>query len=208
MITQDIEKLDIRLFEIFSNADFLNVRGLANEVPLFIQCYSPTQEDAMRRTVKDITQRLQSSGIAVKSIDLFDLVMEELTKAGIADDLLRDECTYSRSDMLETLENYSDPTIMSSRLIENIGKNTQLTLITGSGRVFPFLRTHALLEDLQPQMEYQYPIVFFFPGQYRHNPETGPQLRIFASDDLPDVTKLHISYYRAFNLDDYQLSGK
>lgn len=208
MNIQEIEKLDNRLYKIFRNAEFLNARGLANEVPLFIQCYAPEQEDAMRRTVKNLTQRLQSNGIAVRTIDLFDLVMAELTKAGIAEDLLRDEQTYTRSDMLETLENYSDPKVIASRLMDNINKDTQLTLITGSGRVFPFLRTHALLEGLQPQMEHQRPIVFFFPGQYTNDPGTGPQLRILAADDLPNAPKLHKSYYRAINLDDYHPSGE
>lgn len=207
MNIQDIEKQEGRLYSIFSSAEFLSARGLANEVPLFIQCYSPRQEDAMCRTVQDLAQRLQGGGVAVKTFDLFELVMAELKEAGIEEDLLRDEHTYDKSDLLETLENYSDPGTITERLIRGIDPDTKLTLITGCGHVFPFLRTHAILEALQPRMESQHPIVFFFPGQYSKDPQAGPQLRLFATGAQTNAPKIHKSYYRAINLDDYHLSS-
>lgn len=206
MSMQDIEKQEERLYHIFRSAEFLSARGLANEVPLFIQCYSPRQEDAMIRTVQHLTQRLQNSGVAVKRFDLFELVMAELKEAEIEEDLLRDEHTYDKSDMLETLENFSDPEIICQRLVSGIDHNTQLILITGCGHVFPFLRTHAILEGLQPKMECKSPIVFFFPGQYPKDQQAGPQLQLFAGNAGTSAPKIHKSYYRAINLDDYYFS--
>lgn len=208
MKTQDIEKLDARLYKIFCSPEFLEARGLANEVPLFIQCYSPSDEDAIRQLVRGLTQRLQNAGVVVQTFDLFERVMNELKEADIAETLLEHEHTYDKPDLLETLENYSDPAILTEKLAAEIGEDTQLTLITGSGRVFPFLRTHAILESLQPRMQNQRPIVFFFPGQYRNDPEHGPQLQLFAGETRPDEPKISQSYYRAINLDDYHLSEK
>lgn len=207
MSIQDVEKLEDRLYQVFRNADFLNARGLANEIPIFIQCYSPQQEDALRRIVEDLTRRLKESGTAVQTFDLFDLVMKELEDAEIAEDLLQYEQTYDSADMLETLKNYSDPAALTERITNEIAPETELTLITGSGRVFPFLRTHAILEGLQPKMENQRPIVFFFPGQYCKDPETGPQLRLFGGEAQTATSDFSQPYYRAINLDDYHLSG-
>jgi len=47
-----------------------------------------------------------------------------------------------------------------------------VTLLTGVGRVFPFLRTHTLLESLQPAMM-RHPLILFFPGQYIQEPGIG-----------------------------------
>jgi hypothetical protein len=43
MITDTIDQLAERLFEILSKPDFLAMKGLANEVPIFIQTYEPKE---------------------------------------------------------------------------------------------------------------------------------------------------------------------
>jgi hypothetical protein len=58
-------------------------------------------------------------------------------------------------------------------LIREIGEDgAQLTLITGPGRIFPFLRTHTILESLQPAM-LRHPVVIFFPA---NTPKTQPEV--------------------------------
>ena len=167
MISTDMNTLSERLFQILSHPNFLSMKGLANEVPIFIQTYDPAQEDDVRRMVESLAVRLRNTGITLKTLDLFNLVLEELEEHHILDDLLRDEAAFEKAEVLETLQNYSDPkTHLIPRLIRAIGDDgTQLTLITGSGRVFPFLRTHTILESLQPAM-LRHPVVIFFPGEY------------------------------------------
>jgi hypothetical protein len=150
----NMHDLSERLFKTLSHPNFLRMKGLANEVPIFIQTYEPAHEDGLRRMVESLAIRLQSAGITLKSLDLFELVLEELEEHKILAGLLTDETTWQRSDVLETLQNYSDPkTHMIPRLIRAIeGDGGQLTLITGPGRIFPFLRTHTILESLQPAM--------------------------------------------------------
>lgn len=70
--------LSERLFQILSHPNFLLTRGLANEVPLFIQTYEPAEEDAMRRMLESLAVRLKNTGITLKVLDLFNLVLEEL----------------------------------------------------------------------------------------------------------------------------------
>jgi hypothetical protein len=199
----NLNELSERLFKTLSHPSFLGMKALANEVPIFIQTYDPAQEDDVRQMVKSLVIRLQSVGIAVKSLDLFSLVLEELDEAGILQDLLRDEPKSQKAEILETLQNYSDPkTHMIPRLIRAIeGDGGKLTLITGPGRIFPFLRTHTILESLQPAM-LRHPVVIFFPGEYAQDPSGGSHLRLFGSIPSPRINN---PYYRATNLDHYRI---
>jgi hypothetical protein len=192
-----------RLFHLLGHPDFLAMKGQANEVPIFIQTYEPLQEDVVRRMVESLAVRLQNSGITLKTLDLFDLVLEELEEHGVLDDLLHGEPTFDKLEVLETLQNYSDPkTHLIPRLVRAIGTDgTQLTLITGSGRIFPFLRTHTILESLQPAMLH-HPVVIFFPGEYDQESNGGSHLRLFGSLPSP---KINNPYYRATNLAQYRL---
>ena len=202
-MSNKMNTLSERLFEILSHPNFLSMKGLANELPIFIQTYEPSEEDALRQMIKSLAGRLRTHGLTLKVVDLLSLVLEELEEHEILDDLLNDEVNLDRTDLLETLQNYSDPkTHLIPRLIRAIGGNeTQLTLVTGPGRVFPFLRTHTILESLQPAMLH-HPIVIFFPGEYLQEPNGGSYLRLFGSIPSP---KINNSYYRATNLSHYRI---
>jgi hypothetical protein len=76
-------------------------------------------------------------------------------------------------------------------------EHVKLTLLSGVGHIFPFLRAHTLLDSIQPAMM-EHPVVLFFPGEYTQTEGLGSQLRLFGS--LPSK-----GYYRAFNLDHYRL---
>ena len=203
MTSHPSDPLPERLFRIFSHPHFLEMKGLANEVPIFIQTYNPAEEDEIRRMVDGLVGRLRNTGITLTSLDLFSLVLEELDEHDILEDLLLHEASSEKVEILETLQNYSDPkTHLIPRLIQAIGgEDTQLTLITGPGRIFPFLRTHTLLESLQPAM-LRHPVVIFFPGEYTQDPTGGSHLRLFGSIPSP---RIHNPYYRATNLDHYRL---
>jgi hypothetical protein len=192
-----------RLFRILGHPDFLAMKGLANELPIFIQAYDPAQEDNIRRMVHSLTSRLRSAGIGVTTVDLFELVLEELEEQDLLDDLIENEPDADRADMLETLQNVADPKkYLIPRLIAAIGDgDTQLSLVTGSGRVYPFLRTHNILQSLEPAIV-DHPVVIFFPGQYTQDPDEGSHLRLFGTG--PGTT-LVTPHYRARNLDDYTL---
>ena len=62
-----------------------------------------------------------------------------------------------------------------------------LIIASGAGLVWPLLRTHSLLNNLQPVMG-NTPLLLFYPGRY-----DGQSLRLFG--------KLkNNNYYRAFKL--------
>ena len=203
MTLTDINRLSEHLFHTLSHPDFLSMKSQANEVPIFIQTYNPTAEDAIRRMVESLEVRLRSTGLTLKVLDFFDMVLEELEEHRVLETLLRDEPIFEKVEILETLHNYSDPkSHLVPRLVRAIGdEGTQLTLITGSGRIFPFLRTHTILESLQPAM-LRHPVVIFFPGEYDQDPNGGSHLRLFGSIPSP---KINNPYYRATNLDHFRI---
>ena len=81
--------------------------------------------------------------------------------------------------------------------MEALGDDSQVSLITGSGRVYPFLRTHTILEALQPAMV-RHPVVIFFPGEYKQDADGGSYLRLFGTST---ASKIENPHYRATNLD-------
>ncbi|WP_412030654.1 DUF1788 domain-containing protein [Anaerosalibacter bizertensis] len=61
-----------------------------------------------------------------------------------------------------------------------------MVFITGVGKVWPAIRAHTILNNLQPVVKV--PVVMFFPGKY-----SGLELHLF--NKIKDE-----NYYRAFRL--------
>jgi hypothetical protein len=139
MISQ-IANLSERLFTIFSSQAFLSMKGQANEVPLFIQTYDTAHEDDLRNMVEGLAARLRSEGKTVSRADLFDLVLDDLDDSQLLSGLIEEEASFTKAELLETLRNCSDPrTHLVPRLKQVIDLGSDLTFLTGSGRLFPFL---------------------------------------------------------------------
>jgi len=199
----DIPQLTERLFQLFTKKDFIEMRGVAHEVPFYIQTYDVTKEDEIRIMVSNLDMRLRSAGVAVSTVDLFELVLSDLKKNDLLDELIANESDYSKKDLFETLQNISDPkTRLVPRIIEELSRDAaKLTVVTGSGRVYPFLRTHSILESLQPAM-IKHPVIILFPGEYTQDEQGGSHLRLFGSVPSP---KINNPFYRAVNLDHVKL---
>ena len=197
-MSSSVKGLDQRLQNILLRPDFLEMRGVAKEVPIFIQTYNPADDDELRRVVDGTEQVLRQKGIRVKHVDLFELVLELLDAKGYLDVVLEEEPDWSKSDLFDTLQNVAEPTsALVPKLMEALGDDSQVSLITGSGRVYPFLRTHTILEALQPAMV-RHPVVIFFPGEYKQDADGGSYLRLFGTST---ASKIETPHYRATNLD-------
>lgn len=192
-----------RLFGVLSNPDFIAMKGLSGEVPIFIHTYDATAEDAARQAATSLTSRLCNSGISCLQIDLLDMILEQLADEGRLDRLIAKEVDFGRTKFFETMNGLTDAkTRLIPRLMQRLeAAQAKISILTGVGRVYPFLRTHTILESLQPAMMRQ-PLVLFFPGQYTQEQGIGSQLRLFGSLPTPPLYK---PYYRAFNLAQYHV---
>jgi Domain of unknown function (DUF1788) len=187
-----------RLYSILSSERFLSMQGLANEVPIFIHAYNVADEDRVAAMIKSLGSRLRNAGIQIAEVDLFELLLAELREEGLLDDVIADESTFDRKSLLGDLKNYADASRLVPRLVDMMeNTSARVSLLSGVGHIFPFLRAHALLDSIQPAMM-RHPVVLFFPGEYIQVPGHGSELRLFGS--MPGE-----GYYRAFNLDHYRL---
>ena len=128
-----------------------------------------------------------------------ELVVEMTSEGDRLNRLLEKEPTFPGEKVLSAMVRWSDPkTSLVPAMRRKINAaNCNMVLVHGCGSVFPFLRTHSVLENLQVDMD-PHPIVFFFPGEYQHREASGSELRLFGCLS-------HKGYYRAFNLDHYHL---
>lgn len=194
-----INQLFDHLYKILSSERFLKKQGLGNEVPFFICDYKPKQNNEITHLQKQLTNSLSQSGINILNINLYDLVKELLEKRDLWQQIIESEKNISKDKLKEFLQSILDP---ADHLIPAICKKMAKTefdimFLTGIGEVFPYIRSHNILNNLQSSAESK-PTVIFFPGEYKHSQETGASLLLFGrlKDD---------KYYRAFKISDYEI---
>lgn len=200
---KDIAKMPMQerlqhLFSVVSGQRFLNKQGLGNEVPFFICPYRPEEAVEMERLQRQLVNRLEQAGIRILSINLYDLAVDILKERDIWEQVLELEPTVSKDQLKELLQGVLDP---EAHLVPAIAVKLQsvefdVLFLSGVGEVFPYIRSHNVLNNLQSTAKDQ-PTVMFFPGSYTHSLETGASLDLFG--------RLHDDkYYRAFNIFHYE----
>ncbi|MGW0177316.1 DUF1788 domain-containing protein [Rhodococcus sp. NPDC003322] len=195
--TRNLAHDEKHVYDVLRSDRFLRMEGLSKEVPFFIYHFPPAwalDVDGMRDRV---TTKLQSDdGISVVTINLYDLAVDLLTERGVWDRVLHAEPTMDKTDFREMLQGMLDPhdhlaPAIRARLAAEprTEPNRTVVFLTGIGEVFPFIRTHTVLENLQSVVVGR-PMLAWFPGTYEFTQSAGHQLRALnlgASD----------SYYRA-----------
>ena len=192
--TRSMQDREQHLRSVISSDRFLKKQGLGNEVPFFICPYPPREAVEMQRGAKRLASWLEQRGIAVLEIDLYDLTIELLQQREIWERILQMEENVAKDQLKELLQGVLDP---ATHLVPAIAEKMQgqafdVMFITGVGEVFPYIRSHTILNNLQSTAK-ERPTVMFFPGDYVHSLESGASLDLFG--------RLHDDkYYRAFNI--------
>ena len=197
-IRNDKELLD-HLISVISSPRFLKIEGIGNEVPFFICPYKITKHIAMATVISQLISQLSRSGITVLHVNLYDKVLEILKNRGLLNKIITEESKLSKDQLKELLQNTVD---IEQYLVPEIKKEIDancydVLFLSGIGEVFPYIRSHNVLNNLQSKAKDQ-PTVMFFPGEYTFSEEKGAVLKLF--DCLPDD-----NYYRAFNILHYEL---
>jgi len=196
---QSIAKRSDHLFNIMSSQRFLNMQGLNNEIPFFIFPYKPQEQNDIEKMGKSLITNLELKGVRILKVNLYDLALDLLKKTGVFHQILENEPTLSKKELMEDLQGVLDtgrhliPEI-SRRMTEKV---YDILFLTGVGEVYPYIRSHNLLNNLQ-SIATDHPTVLWFPGQYTFTADGRSSLKLFSC--LPDN-----AYYRAFNILDYQV---
>lgn len=182
------------LLKLIGSNRFLKMEGLGNEVPFFLCPYPPKDTVDMSKMQKQLQNRLQQQGVKILDINLYDLAIEILQKRNIWKRILETEQTVSKEQLKELLQGVLDSKAhLVPAIAEKMAKSPfDIMFISGVGAVFPYIRSHNVLNNLQSTAKDQ-PTVMFFPGVYTHSLEHGASLDLFG--------RLHDDkYYRAFNI--------
>jgi hypothetical protein len=187
------------LLKVIASERFLKKQGLGNEVPFFICPYPADEAVGMEAMRAGLAKQLENRGVRVIEINLYDLSIALLRDRGIWDEVLAAEQGIRKDELKELLQGVLDP---ETHLIPEIGArlSTQefdVLFLSGVGEVYPFIRSHNVLNNLQSTAK-EKPTVMFFPGKYTHSLATGASLDLFGilHDD---------KYYRAFDITHYEI---
>ncbi len=182
------------LLAVVSSRRFLNKEGLGNEVPFFICPFRPEEAVDMERLQRQLVNRLEQSGVRILEINLYDLSVEILKEREIWDQIIEMEESVSKEQLKELLQGVLDPEahLVPAIATKLASSDFDVLFLSGVGEVFPYIRSHHVLNNLQSTAK-EKPTVMFFPGAYTHSLESGASLDLFG--------KLHDDkYYRAFNI--------
>lgn len=194
METRPLQERFEHLLTLISSERFLKKQGLGNEVPFFICPFSPHEAVEMERIRSQLKNQLGNRGVQVLEINLYDLAIDILKERDLFERILEQEAQIEKEQLKETLQSVLDS---EAHLIPAIAREMSkssfdVMFISGVGEVFPYIRSHNVLNNLQSTAKDK-PTVLFFPGKYTHSLADGASLDLFGllHDD---------KYYRAFNI--------
>lgn len=182
------------LLTVLSSDRFLLKQGLNGDIPFHICPYEPSIQGDVTQMVRQLKNDLKGKGVSLLEINLYDLVVDTLQLEGDWEWLLENETTMTRDRLKEELQGILDvETVIMPAISQQMqSAEFQVLIVTGVGEVFPYIRSHNILNNLQKRAKDK-PTVMFFPGSYQHSLATGAALVLFG--ELQDD-----KYYRAFNI--------
>jgi len=190
---QIIEKFQ-HIYEVVSSKSFQKMDALGGEIPFWIASYEISKNSLVEIEIKNLTKRLLNEDVNSLIVNLFDLSCDIINENIGLEKMFEVEVKKDKEKFKKALQSTLN---IHDRLIPEIinrlnTENPKILFITGVGAVFPFIRSHTILNNLQSAVK-NIPTLMFFPGVY-----SGRALRLFGTieDD---------NYYRAFNIDTYKL---
>ena len=185
---KDLGKIESEI----GKTSFLNGKGLGNEVSYYVFDYDPKDEILVREYIDKLVKKDKEfgDGYKLKVYDVYDLMIELLESEGYLEDCFEIEKNDGMNYLVESVNDLLRMNDDSNYFTEYIEENTPekaIVFLTGVGKIFPFVRSHKILNNLHQSFN-KAPVVMFYPGKY-----DGQSLELFGEfkDD---------NYYRAFPL--------
>ena len=179
------ERLD-KVRALIQEPEFLEGKGLSNEVNIRIFCYEPENEMVVRHFVNQL-ETDQSLDCHLIVCNLYKTFLSICDDMDITDAIPDMEEADGSAYLLEQLNS----AIGNGEFIDKIQYEPHepgdVLMLMGVGEVFPFMRIHTLLEALQPYFS-DVPILVMYPGEF-----DGRHVKLFNCLTSKD-------YYRAFNV--------
>lgn len=181
-IKQQLDKIKARI----SDANFLANKGLSNEVGIHVFKYLPQYELIVRDYIERLV-KTPSDSYRVIELDMYKIFLQILEEKRVLDSVASLEEKKGKDYLLSQLRKIATPSAFLTKMKYEPHQYGDVIFLTGVGKVYPFMRSHKMLDSMQ-QVFSDVPIVMFYPGEFN-----GQNLNLF--DRFHDG-----NYYRAFNL--------
>ena len=179
------ERLDL-LREEIQKDNFLDGKGLSNEVNIRIFCYAPEDEMTVSHFIGQLKTD-QSLKCRLIECNLYTAFLSLCEDLDIMEAIPEMEEADGSVFLLEQLHSAIGEGEFIDKIQYGPHQRGDVLVLTGVGAVFPFMRVHSLLEALQPYFS-DIPILVMYPGEF-----DGHYLKLFGRLTPND-------YYRAFNV--------
>ena len=176
------ERLD-NLKSMIQDSDFLEGKGLSNEVNIRIFCYDPKEEMAVRHFTEQLKN--ETLNCHVIQYDLYEVFLDILRDKRVLDKVESLEEKRGKDFIKKQFDKSCDAKTFAMKLNYPDHHEDDVVILSGVGKVFPFMRIHSLLEAMQPLFT-DVPIVVLYPGEF-----DGHYVRLFNRLRKNE-------YYRAF----------
>ena len=185
------DRLDA-MWDRVSSKDFLENKGVANEVRYYVFEYEACDELIMRQKIEALLSKNNpdADGFRLMEYDIYKLVISILEERGYLEKCIRFEKEKGRDYLYNAISKLlrltTDDNLIVNRILQNTPENT-VVFLTGIGKIYPFVRAHNVLNNLHQVFD-KVPVVMFYPGNWN-----GQSLSLFGT--ISDG-----NYYRAFPL--------
>ena len=179
------ERLDSLKLEI-QKPEFLEGKGLSNEVNIRIFCYDAADEMIVRHFIEQLVVD-QSLDCHPSERNLYKIFLSICDGKRITDKAPQMEEKKGKDFLLQNLQKFANNKSFVEKMQYEPHEPGDVIMITGVGEAFPFIRVHALLDAMQPYFS-DVPVLVMYPGTF-----DGRYVKLF--DKLTPNP-----YYRAFNV--------
>lgn len=185
------EKLD-SIWNRISDKEFLENKGVANEVRYYIFDYDARNELLVRDKVQFLKKQnnADADGFQIVEFDLYQMVLQLLEEKGYIEKCIKFEQTKGRDYLITAISKMlrftSDNNLIVNRIMRETPDNA-VVVLTGVGKIFPFVFSQNVLNNLHQVLD-RVPVILFYPGIWN-----GESLSLFGT--------IHEgNYYRALPL--------
>jgi len=179
----NIKKELDKIKECISDASFLANKGLSNEVRIYVYKYAPQYELMVRDFIKRVVGTPYGNHMVIE-LDMYKIFLDILEEKSVLYKVSLMEENKGKDYLLANLQKIATPREFFDKMKYEPG---DVLFLTGVGKVYPFMRSHKILDVMQPVLT-NTPIVLFYPGEF-----DGQSLTLF--EKFRDA-----NYYRLFNL--------
>ena len=180
-----LQSLD-KIINRMSEEAFLTNKGLSNEVGIHVFCYPPQDEIVVRTFFDDLKTK---SGLPFRIVerDLYKIFLEICEERRILSKIPDMEERKGKEALAVQLQKVATPEAFVEKMKYEPHERGDVLLISGVGKVYPFMRSHKILDNIQ-HIFADIPVLMLYPGEFN-----GQDLNLFEKF-------LDGHYYRAFNL--------